>query len=166
MNDWKKEKFLTARGYAVKNRRKNDLTASMEDYLEMIFRLSENEGFTRINDIASYLNVQAPSVTKMVQKLSDKSLVNYERYGIIRLTPAGKKLGHYLLVRHNTLYEFLDLIGVKESLHEDVEGIEHNISENTMKYIITLVDFFNDNPALKKQFEKYQKEAREKVEKS
>jgi hypothetical protein len=35
-----------------------------------------------------------------------------------------------------------------------------------MKYIITLVNFFNDNPALKKQFEKYQKEAREKVEKS
>ncbi len=157
MREWTKEKFLTARGYAMKNMKNDDLSASMEDYLEMIYRLSLKDGFTRVNDIASALNVQAPSVTKMLQKLNEKSYVNYEKYGIVKLTSLGKDLGKFLLNRHNTIYKFLEILNVKENLHENVEGIEHNIDENTLDCILTLVKFFNDFPEIKNKFKNYQK---------
>ena len=62
-----KKDFYTFREY-MKNVDKL-LTASMEDYLEMIYRLSYDNGFTRIHELSSALNVQPPSATKMVQKL-------------------------------------------------------------------------------------------------
>ena len=39
------------------------------------------------------LNVQPPSVTKMIQKLSEINLIKYEKYGVIMLEDKGLKLG-------------------------------------------------------------------------
>ena len=81
----------------------NLLTASMEDYLEMIYRLSLNTGFTRIHELSNALNVQPPSATKMVQKLAELKLLKYEKYGVVTLEQDGKKLGQVLLNRHNII---------------------------------------------------------------
>jgi Mn-dependent DtxR family transcriptional regulator len=67
----------------------DSLTASMEDYLEMIYRLSLNTGFTRVNELSAALNVQPPSVTKMVQKLAELDLLEYEKYGVLILRKRG-----------------------------------------------------------------------------
>lgn len=46
-----KEQFFTARGY--ENAARDDaLTPSVEDYIEMIYRLSQTNGYTRVNDLA------------------------------------------------------------------------------------------------------------------
>ena len=71
--------FFTFREYMRKDREL--LSPSAEDYMEMIYRLSADKGFTRVNDLASALNVQPPSVTKMIQKLADLKLIKYEKYG-------------------------------------------------------------------------------------
>ena len=81
----------------------NSLTASMEDYLEMIYRLSANTGFTRIHELSDALNVQPPSATNMVKKLGELKLLNYEKYGVVILENSGKVLGEALLKRHNTV---------------------------------------------------------------
>lgn len=47
--------YHTFSEYMKKN--ENLLTASMEDYLEMIYRLSLDTGFTRINELSDALNV-------------------------------------------------------------------------------------------------------------
>jgi Mn-dependent DtxR family transcriptional regulator len=147
-----KEKFFTARGYATLNASEDELTPSMEDYVEMIFRLSSNQGYTRVRDIAAALNVQPPSVTKMLQKLHEKGHVRYEKYGIVRLTAYGHQLGEYLLNRHNALREFLQIIGAQENLLEDVEGIEHNVSAPTMQRLLDLVCFLRSHPYLIEEF--------------
>jgi len=139
-----KEEFYTARGY-TQLLGEEALTASMEDYLEMIYRLGHKEGYTRVNDVANALNVQPPSASKMVRKLCDRGMLVPEKYGIIKMTAHGKKVGKYLISRHNTLREFLELIGIEENVHEDVEGIEHNVSPGTMEYIIKFVQFFKEN---------------------
>ena len=69
------------------------VTASMEDYIEMIYRLSKENGFSRIHELASKLNVKPSSVTKMVQKLSELGYLKYEKYGVIVLKSKGYKLG-------------------------------------------------------------------------
>ena len=53
-----RERFYTVRGYELLSKDANLLTPSMEDYLEMVYRLSRDKGYTRISDLASALNVQ------------------------------------------------------------------------------------------------------------
>lgn len=124
------------------------LTASMEDYLEMIYRLSRDHGFTRVSELASALNVQPPSVSKMIQKLAEQGMVNYEKYGVIILTRKGKKLGKELLYRHQVVEDFLRILGVTEGLLEQTEKIEHTLNAQTLKEIARLVKFFKERPEL------------------
>lgn len=145
-----KESFYTFSEYMKKE--ENTITASMEDYLEMTYRLSIESNFTRIHDLAKSLNVQPPSATKMVQKLSDYGLINYERYGIIVLTEKGGKLGSFLLDRHNTIEQFLKLLGISNNVLEQTEKIEHTIGDDTLKYLRNFVDFINCNPKLMDNF--------------
>ncbi len=133
-------KFYTVRGYALL-RQDDTITPSMEDYLEMAFRLSRDRGFTRIGDLAGALNVQPSSASKMVRRLSELDYLKYEKYGVIEFTPRGRELGDYLLQRHEAIEEFLLLIGVREGILEETEKIEHNIREETVTRIKTLVEF-------------------------
>lgn len=122
------------------------LTASMQDYLEMIYRLCKETGFTRIHELSSALNVQPPSATKMVQKLADLKLLKYERYGILTLEEQGKKLGQELLERHNIIEDFLNILGVpKNEILAETEKIEHTLSKNTTKCFKRFVEFIEAN---------------------
>lgn len=131
------------------------LTPSAEDYLEMIYRLTKKQGFTRVNDLATALNVQPPSVTKMIQKLSETNLIKYEKYGVIMLEEDGKILGEALLNRHNQIMEFLRMLNVKEGLLAETEKMEHTINVEILSGIEDLVKFFKDNPELLIKFNQY-----------
>ncbi|MCY6372683.1 metal-dependent transcriptional regulator [Clostridium ganghwense] len=145
--------FYTFRGYMRKA--SHLLTPSMEDYIEMIYRLSLESGFTRVNELSKALNVQPPSATKMSQKFSEMNLINYEKYGVIILTEEGKKVGKFLLDRHNTLEKFLNLIAPTNDVLEQTEKLEHIISSETLEYIIAFVKFIDDNPQLINDFRNY-----------
>ncbi|MGI6226718.1 MAG: transcriptional regulator MntR [Peptococcales bacterium] len=145
MSNLEKE-FYTVRGYAILNQEDNNLTPSMEDYLEMSYRLSVERGFTRITDLANALNVQPPSASKMVSKLADMDYLIFEKYGIIQLTKIGHELGEYLINRHVIIESFLKIIGVKENVLEQTEKIEHFINDATLKRIEVLIKFFKKNP--------------------
>ena len=47
--------FFTFSEYLRKDQ--EQLSPSAQDYMEMIYRLSQNLGFTRVNDLAQALNV-------------------------------------------------------------------------------------------------------------
>lgn len=147
-----KNDFHTFNEYMKKE--DNTLTASMEDYLEMIYRLSLNKGFLRINELSSALNVQPPSATKMVQKLAESKLVKYEKYGIIILEESGKKLGAILLNRHNIIENFLRILDVPDSrILDETEKIEHTISKETTKCFQDFIEFMKNNPNIVNQFQ-------------
>lgn len=138
--------FHTVRGYQLLEQNKKLLTSAMEDYLEMIYRNSLVEGYMRINTLSELLNVQAPSASKMVQKLSNLGLVDYKKYGIIFLTENGRELGKFLLQRHLIIEAFLKNIGVIESLLIETELIEHVISAGTLQKIQLLNKYLEANP--------------------
>lgn len=154
----KNKKFYTARGYQRLQQEKKKLTPSMEDYLEMIYRDCLAEGYSRVNTLAENLNVQASSASKMVQKLTDLKLLDFERYGIIRLTDTGRELGEFLLNRHQTIETFLANLGVTESLLTETEMIEHNVSLATLNRIVQLNQFFEENPQIHQQYLKFAEE--------
>ncbi|WP_409288831.1 transcriptional regulator MntR [Peribacillus sp. SCS-37] len=124
-------------------------TPSMEDYIEIIYKLIEEKGYARVSDIAEMLAVHPSSVTKMVQKLDIEGYLIYEKYRGLILTPKGKKVGKRLLFRHELLEQLLRVIGVKEeNIYGDVEGIEHHLSWDSIDRIGDLVQLFEENPKI------------------
>lgn len=151
-------KFYTVRGYELIDQADKALSSSMEDYLEMIYRLASNKGYTRISDLSIALNVQPPSASKMVQKLSDLAYLHYQKYGLIELSESGKLLGEYLLYRHETIDKFLHMLGVKEGILEETEKIEHNLSKETVNKISCLLTFWDEHPDVQEEYCKYLQE--------
>ncbi len=151
----KREEFRTFRGYDLTYRKKKLLTPSMEDYLEMIYRLSRGKGFTRVNDLAQALNVRPPSVTSMIQRLHKRSLIGYQKYGVVFLTEKGEQAGEYLLKRHRMLERFFQLIGVTQNLLENVERIEHNLTPEATRCLFLLVEYIEANPRWFSSFQEY-----------
>lgn len=137
-------------------------TPSMEDYIEQIYILMDTKGYARVSDIAEALKVHPSSVTKMVQKLDKDDYLNYEKYRGFILTPKGKKVGERLVFRHDLLEEFLEIIGVDEdNIYEDVEGIEHHLSWNSIDRIGDLVNYFKADESRIEELKRLQTEPSE-----
>lgn len=121
-------------------------TPSMEDYIELIYQLIESKGYARVTDLAEVLEVHASSVTKMIQKLDKENYVLYEKYRGFVLTDKGNKIGKRLVFRHELLEEFLEIIGVNEGkIYDDVEGIEHHLSWDSIDRIADVVTYFKED---------------------
>lgn len=131
------------------------ITASMEDYIEMIYRLTLSQGFTRVNELAKSLNVQPPSATKMIKRLSELNLVVYEKYGVIMLTDEGKQMGGLLLKRHKTIEGFLKLISPKGDVLEQTEKIEHSFTPQTIENLNYFLEFLHKNPDIVNKYNEY-----------
>jgi len=131
-------KFYTLKGYTLLEN--NTITSSMEDYLEMIYRIHQSGEVVRIGVLAERLNVKPSSATKMVDNLKKHGLVASEKYGYIQLTDSGYKLGNYLIFRHDTLHNFLCYINRSSDELEQVEKIEHFINVETVNNIKMLLD--------------------------
>ena len=130
--------FFTLKGYLLQE--DNAITSSMEDYLEMIYRLHSLSEVVRVGTVAAKLNVKPSSATKMINNLKKQGLVRSEKYGYIQLTDAGLELGKYLVFRHDTLHRFLCYINQSDNELEQVEKIEHFINAHTVHNIRKLLD--------------------------
>ncbi len=152
------KEFHTVRGYQMLNAENKLLTSSMEDYMEMIYRICMEDGYIRVNQLAITLNVRPSSTSKVLQKLRELGLVDYQKYGIIKLTEEGKETGEFLLKRHLIIEEFLKNIGIEKTLLKDTEMIEHDVSINTLKNISLLNKFFSANPEALIMYNDFRKE--------
>lgn len=129
MNDDKG--FYTQKGYQLNET--NALTASMEDYLEMICRILKNTDVVRINELAERLHVKPSSASKMVSNLKEAGYIDFQKYGYIVATKNGIEVGKYLLYRHDVLHNFLCMLNNTDNELDQVEKIEHFINESTLK---------------------------------
>jgi DtxR family Mn-dependent transcriptional regulator len=97
------------------------LSASLEDYLEVIYQLSQGDGGVKSRDIAANLEVSRASVTGALQSLGKRGLINYAPYDEITLTEEGRVMASDVVKRHTALKTFF----------EDVLCIESDIAEKT-----------------------------------
>lgn len=110
------------------------LTISIQDYLKHIYELTENGQSASTNALAKKLNISAPSVTGMVQKLASAkpALVEYQKHQGVTLTREGKKAA-LEVIRHHRLLEawLVQTLGYSwDEVHEEAERLEHVISED------------------------------------
>lgn len=134
-NDNPKQEFYTLTGY--QQREQPALTPAMEDYLEMICRLSIAEDppcpVVRQREIAEKLHVRPASASKMTAQLKELGFINAEKYGYISLTAKGEENGRYLLFRHEVLQRFLCALNDSADELEQAEKLEHFLNPATVQ---------------------------------
>ena len=118
-------------------------SASMEDYLERIAMLAEEQGVVRVTALSNSLGVKKPSVISALNKLSERGLVNHEKYGYVELTGEGKKVAVDILRRHEALGRLLvEILRVNpDTAWKDACDMEHYISPITVERLVKFVEF-------------------------
>jgi DtxR family transcriptional regulator, Mn-dependent transcriptional regulator len=139
-----------------------ELSASLEDYLEIMRSLEEKNGFCRVVEIARELNVKSPSVNAAVNQLRKKGLVSQEKYGFIRLSKQGRERAGEVQARHNLLAEFFKkFLELDERIVQSQAcRVEHLLDHKTftrLEAFMEYVEKFHQKNKLvfSKEFKKY-----------
>ncbi len=110
---------------------------SVEMYLEAIIELETESKPVRSVDVARYLGVTKPSVSRAMAHLKAAGFILQEPYGRITLTPEGRKKADYIHHLHHTITDFfMKALGLDAHTAEtDACRIEHVISPKTIAAI-------------------------------
>jgi len=109
-------------------------TENTEDYLEIIADLLNTNGEARIVDIANRLDIAQATANKTIQRLQNQGYVKKEPYRSIFLTLKGQEIASISKKRHIIVLTFLKNLGLDMKTAEaDAEGIEHHVSDKTLK---------------------------------
>jgi DtxR family Mn-dependent transcriptional regulator len=124
------------------------LTASLEDYLEVIFHVIAEKQAVRPKDIARRLQVSNSSVTGALRSLAGKELINYAPYDVISLTPAGKAAAKDVVRRHEVLRDFfVKVLAVQEPDADQAAcRMEHSVPRAILERFIQFAEFIEVCP--------------------
>jgi DtxR family Mn-dependent transcriptional regulator len=105
------------------------LSFTEENYLKAIYALQsrqDNSGVS-VNEIAERMQTRPATVTDMMRKLSEKELIDYEKYKKLKLTEKGLTIALQIVRKHRLwetfLYEKLHFSW--DEVHEVAEQLEH-----------------------------------------
>ena len=105
-----------------------------QDYLGIIADLLNVKGEARIVDIASKLDIAQATANKTIQRLQNQGFVKKEPYRSIFLTLKGQQVASISKKRHLIVLTFLKNLGLDiKTAEADAEGIEHHVSDKTLK---------------------------------
>lgn len=108
------------------------LTSSMEDYLEAVLVLQQKHGYIRCVDVAGYLGVTKPSVSRAVKELSKKKFLLKKDDGTLSLTEQGRQIAQQIYEKHQFFTKQLIEAGVPRDIAvQDACRLEHVISETS-----------------------------------
>ena len=140
------------------NRTSQNRSESTEDHLERIQELVDRKGYARVADIAASLGLSRSAVSNMVRRLAARGFVNYEKYRGFTLTAEGRTVARHIKVRHQTLSELFQLLGLSpETVEQEVEVIEHHLRPETLRVFSRLVRFWRTHPKHLQAFLKFNK---------
>lgn len=114
------------------------LSASLEDYLEVILQLERVSRVARVSEIAGRLGVSRPSVTGALKNLGARQLVAHARYGHVTLTQDGARIAVEVERRHLAIRDFLtDVLGVPGDRAESTAcKMEHVLEPEILAYFV------------------------------
>jgi DtxR family manganese transport transcriptional regulator len=109
-------------------------TALLEDYVELIADLLASSGEARPTDIARRLGVSHATAIKTIGRLKREGLAVAKPYRGVFLTREGEALADRVRARHRLVVDLLLAVGVpSEAAEQDAEGIEHHVSQATLR---------------------------------
>jgi DtxR family manganese transport transcriptional regulator len=123
-----------SKNLTFKNIRNAHGIENTEDYLELINDMLNKTGEARIVDIANKFNIAQATANKTIKRLQVQGYIEKEPYRSIFLTLKGQKIASKSKRRHKIVYDFLINLGLSKKIAQlDSEGIEHHVSEFTLK---------------------------------
>ncbi len=130
-----------------------------EQYIETIDAVQRRKGYAKVKDVATEMDVGLPTVTEMFGKLDEAGLINYQKWSGVTLTEEGQAMADELRRKHDTLREFLIILGVPEdAADEDACTMEHSVSAETLDRLTRFVDFVHmpeDGPIWLQHFREF-----------
>ncbi|HAA02808.1 MAG TPA: metal-dependent transcriptional regulator [Syntrophobacteraceae bacterium] len=125
-----------------------NLSSSLEDYLEIIFHLEKANRVARAKDIADQMNVQRASVTGALKALAGRGMINYSPYNFITLTSAGRKVAQEVIRRHDILKDFFmtALQLQPDQAEANACRIEHAIDPAAIDRLVQFLEFIKNCP--------------------
>ena len=113
------------------------LSASLEDYLELICNLLKTSDSVKAVELSRKLNVSRASVSEALAKLAEKELILYEGHKGITITQKGLKKAQEVISKHNTRTSFFEKILCldNEQAANNACKIEHVISDELFERI-------------------------------
>jgi len=124
------------------------MSIHVEDYIKNIYKLQGEYDKVTTSSLADALNVSAASVTDMIKKLSDRSLIKYMPYKGVELTRSGRKMALRTLRRHRLwemfLVEYLDYTW--DEVHDEAEKLEHIMSKDLEERIDKALGYPKHDP--------------------
>lgn len=133
---------------------RDDLSDSLENYLEVIFDLEKTNKVARAKEIAERLDLQRGSVTGGLKTLSDKGYINYAPYSFITLTDKGKRVARDITHRHAVIREFLvKVLRIDDEIAEDTAcKMEHAIDPQTIERLVCFIEYIFTCPRAGEQW--------------
>lgn len=127
-----------------------ELSFTEENYLKTIFYLQQESpaGEVSVNEIAESMNTRPATVTDMLRRLSEKKLVDYEKYRKSRLSPGGRDHALQVIRKHRLWEVFLhdQLQFSWDEVHEVAEELEHIRSPKLIERLDALLNYPRFDP--------------------
>lgn len=120
----------------------NQLSESLEDYLEAIAELIAVEGHAHTKEIAEKLDVKMPSVTGALRQLEKMGYIVYNTHYPVSLTKAGKTVADEVIRRHQVLMRFFSgILGLSlDKASETACRLEHVVDKDTVRRFVIFTE--------------------------
>lgn len=117
------------------------LSPAHEMYLKVVYRLQVDNEIARVRDMAKGLGVTPGTVSAVLKKLERAGLLLHDRYGAVKLTPAGEGVAECVIRKFETIRTLLmDVLGLDtETAEVDACAMEHAVSPATINRMERLV---------------------------
>lgn len=76
------------------------VSSTVEEYLEAIYRLQERNGAAKTTELAKQLNVALGTITNTIESLEKQNFVVHQPYKGVKLTLKGRKIALSVVRRH------------------------------------------------------------------
>ena len=124
------------------------LSRSVEDYLKVIYAVSQEGEAASTSEIAEALDVQPASVSGMVKRLAESGYVEHLPYRGVRLSAEGAREALRIIRRHRILETFLSQrLGYSwDDVHAEAELLEHAASDELIDRMASALEDPSHDP--------------------
>lgn len=118
------------------------LSASIEDYIKVVYSLHARGERASTKRIAQSLGVKMASVTGMIKHLAAEGFLRHTPYRGVELTARGRDVAVRMIRRHRLIEQFLvQVLGLGwDEVDADAEVLEHVMSDRLIERIYEVLD--------------------------
>ena len=111
-----------------------EVSPTIEEYLEAIYKLQEREGAAKTTELAKELKVALGTITNTIESMEKQSLVLHQPYKGAKLTAKGRKIALDVVRRHRLSERLLvDILRLEWSkAHDAACKLEHAFADREL----------------------------------